>query len=190
MVYLPFVVALLAFSLYHYSKLKKQYLTDQDVKRVIDPGKFLETAIMAGVAGVALYLMLSKAYEISFLLAIPVAVLALWLANWIGKMQARVFLGVVIDYNQDVVIFEPDISSFDIVDYLKVTPYLRSLTEMEQVQLADIQKITRQAGRNLYMHGDFGSRKISFTNKQKRDECIHFLTSGGRSRAKLVVEME
>ena len=44
---------------------------------------------------------------------------------------------------------------------------------------------TRETGVNFYIHGDFGSRKINFTTKQKRDECLMALQArtsirGGR----------
>jgi hypothetical protein len=190
LVYAPFIVTLLAFSLYHYGKLKKQYIVNSQVKRVIDPGKFMESVAVSALAVAVIAVPLIWAYQHAPILTLPLGLAFLWCANWIGKMQARVFLGVVVDPERRVVAFEPDTTSFEIVDYLKITPYLRSLTAMEQVRLDDIEKITRQAGKHLYMHGDFGSRRISFSNKQKRDECIHFLTSTQGSRAKVVTELE
>ena len=53
-----------------------------------------------------------------------------------------------------------------------------------------VEKITRQAGTQLFLHGSFGSRRIGFSSKLKRDECIHLLTASGRSQAKLVAELE
>ena len=61
---------------------------------------------------------------------------------------------------------------------------------MDSVSLADVQKITRQAGKKLFLHGDFGSRRISFTDKLKRDECIHLITANGNSRVKVMNELE
>jgi hypothetical protein len=42
----------------------------------------------------------------------------------------------------------------------------------------------------LFMIGAFGSRRISFTDKGKRDECIYWLTSFGGSQIGLANETE
>ena len=59
---------------------------------------------------------------------------------------------------------------------------------MESVRLSQIKKITREAGKKLYIHGPFGSRGIHFSNKQKRDECISAIENLGRVRANLEFE--
>lgn len=61
---------------------------------------------------------------------------------------------------------------------------------MDEVRLSEIGRITRKAGADLYIHGSFGSRRITFTNKQKRDECIYAITSSGRTAATVPVEFE
>jgi hypothetical protein len=54
--------------------------------------------------------------------------------------------------------------------------------------LSDIGRITRKIGYDLYLSGSFGSRRITFTNKQKRDECIYAIQNSGRTSAKVPVE--
>lgn len=44
--------------------------------------------------------------------------------------------------------------------------------KMEELPLSEIQKITRESGKKAYVHGKFGTRRISWRDKQKRDECI------------------
>lgn len=50
--------------------------------------------------------------------------------------------------------------------------YFSDMYKMEELPLSEIQKITREGGKIAYVHGKFGTRKISWRDKQKRDECI------------------
>jgi hypothetical protein len=61
---------------------------------------------------------------------------------------------------------------------------------LDSVPLDAIDRITRQAGKRVFIHGEFGSRHISFTNKLKRDECIHLLTARSKGRLKVMAELE
>ena len=51
-------------------------------------------------------------------------------------------------------------------------------------------RITRQAGKRVLLHGEFGSRHITFTDKLKRDECLHLLMAGNSRRRTLMQELE
>lgn len=53
--------------------------------------------------------------------------------------------------------------------HLKIITFMY---EMECLRLTDLEKTTREGGKIAYLHGNFGTRKISWRNKQKRDECI------------------
>lgn len=64
------------------------------------------------------------------------------------------------------------------------------MTSMDAVPLASIERITRQAGKRVLLHGDFGSRHITFTDKLKRDECLHLLMKGSGRRGTLMQELE
>lgn len=50
--------------------------------------------------------------------------------------------------------------------------WLKDRFSMEELPIAELDKITRQSGTNAYVHGRFGTRRIEWRNKQKRDECI------------------
>lgn len=63
---------------------------------------------------------------------------------------------------------------FENIFQLKI---ITSMFTMEQLALAGIKKITRESGKTAFVHGDFGTRKITWRNKQKRDECIAALES-------------
>jgi hypothetical protein len=172
--YVPFVIAFSVFSLYYYLKLKKKYASEESTKRISDYGKFLEAAMYSGVAGAAIVSLIWAVHKEPVFLVISLAI-GLWIATWIGKIHARVFLGVVVNYEVGQITFEYDQSQLGVIDYIKIIPYLKSISALEQINLGEIQRITREAGKHLYIHGQFGSRRISFTNKQKRDECINFI---------------
>lgn len=186
---IPFIVVALVFGLYHYAKLKKQYLTGPHVRRVFDMGinggAMLFSGFLACGYFAAAYFLYRYA-PLSLVLTVPMSLVVL---NWVGKLQASAFLGVVVDYQQGVVFFPPNDEALDIMDSLLIWPRIRQLTTMDTVLLTDVQKITREAGKRLFLHGDFGSRRISFTDKLKRDECIHLITTNG-SRAKVMAELE
>ena len=73
---------------------------------------------------------------------------------------------------------------------LLVVPLLRQFTSLDSVPLNAIDRITRQAGKRVLIHGDFGSRHLSFTSKLKRDECIYLLTKHGERHPKVMAELE
>ena len=187
---IPFILAAIAFSLYHYAKLKAKYLTGPHTRRVFDMGTNWEAMLRSSVmafAYAALAWLLYQRAPWTMVLSVPLGLVVL---NWVGKVQAQAFLGVVVDYQQGLIYFPPNSESLDISDYLTVLPVVRQFTTLDSVPLADVQRITRQAGKKVFLHGDFGSRRISFTNKLKRDECIHLITADGNSRVKVMSELE
>ncbi len=187
---IPAILATLVFSLYHFSKLKQQYLTGPNTRRVFDIGAQGAALIASGFFGFVCYVVGVLLYDkapISLFLTIPLGVVLL---NWAGKVQAYAFLGVIVDYDKGLVFFPPNPENLDIVDSLMVVPKLRQMTSMDAVPLASIERITRQAGKRVLLHGDFGSRHITFTDKLKRDECLHLLMKGSGRRGALMQEME
>jgi hypothetical protein len=66
---------------------------------------------------------------------------------------------------------------------------IKQMTSMDSVPLASIERITRQAGKRV-LHGEFGSRHITFTDKLKRDECLHLLMAGNSRSRTLMQELE
>ncbi len=187
---IPAILATLVFSLYHFSKLKQQYLTGPNVRRVFDIGAQGAALVASGFFGFFCYVVGVLLYDkapSSIFLTIP---LGLVLLNWAGKVQAYAFLGVIVDYDKGLVFFPPNSENLDIVDSLMVLPKLGQMTSMDAVPLASIERITRQAGKRVLLHGDFGSRHITFTDKLKRDECLHLLMKGSGRRGALLQELE
>lgn len=121
------------------------------------------------------------------LLESPFLLLWLWLSIIFFKWLAVAHFGVIVDPEKDRIVFQFDQESYDFSDYLKLK-FIRDLPKMDEVRLSEIGRITRKTGFDLYILGSFGSRRISFTNKQKRDECIYAITSSGC--AKVTVEFD
>lgn len=188
-IYLLSAAIALVFSLYHYVRLRKQYLTGPQVHQVFDIGSGWAATLSSGITALVLVMLAAGAYSQAQWTAVITVPLVLYWLYWVGKVQAYAFMGVVVDYPQGRVMFPPNPESLDIVDYIKVMPVMRHFANMDSVALADVQRITRQAGKSLFLHGDFGSKRITFTNKLKRDECIHLITANG-SRAKVMTELE
>ena len=189
-VLIPFIAVGIVFALYHYAKLKKQYLTGSHVRRVFDLGSNWTAMMFSSILAFGYFAATYSLYRYAPWSVIFTVPLGLVVLNWVGKLQAYAFLGVVVDYQQGAVFFPPNSENLAIMDTLLVVPGIRQLTTMDSVSLADVQKITRQAGKKLFLHGDFGSRRISFTDKLKRDECIHLITANGNSRVKVMNELE
>lgn len=186
----PAVLATLVFSLYYFSRLKKQYLTGPHARRIFDIGAQGTSLLVSGVLGYLYYMIVVVLWHYAPLTLVLTLPLGLVLLIWMGKAQAYAFLGVIVDYDKGVVFFRPNEESLDIGDMLLVVPLLRQFTSLDSVPLSAIDRITRQAGKRVFIHGEFGSRHISFTNKLKRDECIHLLTARSKGRLKVMAELE
>lgn len=186
----PAVLATLVFSLYYFSRLKKQYLTGPHARRIFDIGAQGTSLLVSGVLGYLYYMIVVVLWHYAPLTLVLTVPLGLVLLIWMGKAQAYAFLGVIVDYDKGVVFFRPNEESLDIGDMLLVVPLLRQFTSLDSVPLSAIDRITRQAGKRVFIHGEFGSRHISFTNKLKRDECIHLLTARSKGRLKVMAELE
>lgn len=186
----PLLVVSVAFTWYHFAALKRRFVTGPHVRRVFDLGSNYDAVFASGLLGFLYGLLtwgLYGRWPASLLLTIP---LGFYVLNWMGRMQARAFLGVVVDYQQGRVFFPATIDKLDITDVLKVTPVLQCFVALDDVALLAVQRISRRAGKELFLHGDFGSRRITFSDKLKRDECIHLITSRAGAHVKVVAELE
>lgn len=187
---IPMILATLIFSIYHYSKLKREYLSGENVRRIFDSGTQGSALIATGAAGFLLHAGVALLYSLSSFTAFLTVPFAIWALNWSGKIQAYAYLGVVVDYDKGLVYFPPNPENIDIFEALKVVPFLKQMTAMDCVAIRDIERITRQSRKRVLMMGSFGSRYINFTDKLKRDECIHLLTAGRGRKNILMSELE
>jgi hypothetical protein len=131
---------------------------------------------------------MSKVWAI-LLIESPIILIWLWLSIIFIKWLVLAHFGVIVDPGRDRIVFRFDQESYDFSDYLKLK-FIRDLPKVDEVPLSGIGRITRRHGADIYLLGTFGSRRITFTNKQKRDECIFAITSSGCTKAKVAMEFE
>ena len=178
--------------------LKNRCLQSPSAQRVINIGKvfsfFGKSAFAVAVLGIISF------FTIPFLLgAIGVTsdkiVLPLILSPCIilviitSLRVAVLYLGIVADKENDELFFPCDMQSYTFGDYLKMR-FIKDLCSIDTVNLSEIIKITRGYGVDLYVHGIFGSRKITMTSKQKRDECIAMIQAIAGKKGLVMGEIE
>ena len=181
---------LMVLALFHYFRLRQKYLSNENAHQIFDFKAMLPKLLTIGsglLVTIILMVQLKGYSEVLFWLTLPLCIYA---GNLAAKAQAYMLLGVVIDYNTGIVHFPPNLERLGLFDYLKVIPVLKVWTDLDTVDIPQIERITRQAGKSLFMIGKFGSRRITFTDKGKRDECIYWLTSFEGNHIGLANEVE
>jgi len=178
-VFIPFLV----FAWRHYSRLKRKFAANASSQRIFDTESLWYPLGVGGVLTiVSAYLILTLVqgpWYLSIVLAPGLALLFLYLGRQVAYWLAATYFGVLVDPLQDRVVLPCDMASYGVTDYLSFR-FLRDMGTVDSVPLSAITKITREAGKSLYVHGTFGSRAMTFTNKQKRDECIAAIESASR----------
>jgi hypothetical protein len=172
-----------AFSFVHYWALRKRYLRGQ-TERVFDPrGAFRRLLSFSGLAGLALVgaFALCLAWPAAVWIVAP-AVIAVF--YWIGMCQALIYLGFVVDLSRRKLVFAPNLQNCQLSEYFLVYPIIVRLASADEIDLDSVEELTRQARRYVLIHGQFGSRRVGFSDKLKRDECVHLIRrhTGGRIR--------
>lgn len=181
LVFIPFM--LLAFL--HYRKMKSRYLTNRNVQRVVDIGRFY-TVLGSGIAsvvGMLVVLWIGAANighglatsrhgsVIIITLMVLYILLMLYPFKKLADAAATAYLGVILEDDFNTLIFPADLANCTASDIVKLR-FLKGLGTVERFQYSQITSFTREKGKLFYIHGDFGSRALSFSNKQKRDECL------------------
>lgn len=164
LLFIPF----LFFTFLHYRKLKKMYPKTDDSQRIFDFGNLIP-AIIPGAISLAIgaYLIAQSNQFWGSLIFIAIT----WLGYNFAKSIAVTYYGVIVNSKNDTILLPKDMANYGIEDYMKLK-FIRELGTMDVVNLSSITKITKQAGKKLFIHGSFGSRGVEFSSKQKRDECI------------------
>ena len=177
-IFIPFLI----FTFMHYAKIKKEFPITESSQRIFDFGNLFPDLGMGGGAILIGYYVLAIASSSKLaIIFVPVLVIAgVWLCYHIAKSIASTYFGVIVDPVRDIVLLPKDMANYGIEDYLKLR-FIKELGSMEKVSLSEVTKITREAGKKLYIHGRFGSRGIAFSNKQKRDECIAAIENGSNA---------
>lgn len=182
-VFLPFLI----FGIFFYRKLKRKYSAIPNTQRVYDIGVLFKTlgasiAIIAASAVLAMQLSTlptkfvspeTSQYIIRIMLVLYPVVMV-WPMKKMAERIAIEYFGIIFNDNDRTMILPADLGNMGIGDWLRLK-FLSRMGEQDSIDIRKISNITREKGVNFYIHGDFGSRRINFSNKQKRDECISAL---------------
>lgn len=184
-VFLPMMI----FSIIRYRNIKSTYMENEHAQRVFDIGNLAPAFITAGSFLVLAFIVCnySLGSPIGFLLGPITLIVAGLICFKIAQSIGVTYFGVLVDPANNRVLLPKDMANYSVSDYLNLK-FITELGTVEEVQLNQIRKITRQAGKKLFIHGKFGSRGMSFSNKQKRDECISAIEDAARLSASLEYE--
>ncbi|QDG56526.1 MULTISPECIES: hypothetical protein [Pseudomonas] len=185
------LLPLLIVSAVHYSRLKSKYPENEYSQRVFDIGNLIRpcgTSMGAIFIFYWLYAMFASGKSIaSMVIGWFILALAIFTFLKIAQSVATTYFGVVVDRKNDRVLLPKDMANYSISDYFNLK-FVTELGTMEEVPLSQVRRITRQAGKKLYIHGKFGSRGMGFSKKQKRDECISAIEDASNSRSPIEFE--
>lgn len=190
LIFLPFLI----FSFLRYRKLKRLYNSIPNIQRVFDTGKIYSSVLFAvfivvGAIGLMIGLVSAlhknlnptDAAILSKSLLITIAVLMIWPMKKMAERVAVEYFGIIFNDNDKTMILPADITNISFGDLIRLK-FLRRLGEQDRIAISSITNITREKGVNFYIHGSFGSRRINFSNKQKRDECLSALQARAGNR--------
>lgn len=155
-----------------------------DIRRMTAP--LLRGALLMGVVLVIPFLLVSILHDNTtgpaptlggWLYLLPLLLVGIPVAWHLAVM----YMGIVADVDQDKLIFPPDMQSYGILDYISLR-FVLDYCRTDSVPFSAIKRVTRGHGTDLYIHGDFDSRAIIMSSKQKRDECMTMIQNiiGGR----------
>ena len=90
-----------------------------------------------------------------------------------SKQIACRVAGVVILPDEDIMAIPCDSLNNTISDDLVKFKWIKDYCSLEVINIKSIESISREKGKILFIHGEFGTRKIEYMTKQKRDECLY-----------------
>lgn len=189
-IFLPFLI----FSFLRYRNLKRLYNAIPNVQRVFDTGKLYSSVAFAiftvmGAFGlmIGLVSVVQKnvnpdvADILSKSILVIIAVLMIWPMKKMAERVAVEYFGIIFNDNDNTMILPADISNISFGDVVCLK-FLSRLGDQDRIEISAITNITREKGVNFYIHGSFGSRRINFSSKQKRDECLSALQARAGNR--------
>lgn len=187
LLFLPFVLV----SYFYYNGLKKKYLDSSDAQRIHDTRRMFNTlttfvmssVLSAGVLTFGVWALLGGVLSVlgideasvqgpilMFFTAL-IFICFLYVEYLVARRIAVLSLGIVVDESKDLLVFPFENKSSTLGDWLTLRA-MKRLAYEDTVPLSAITKMTRGYGKELYVHGDFGSRGIFMSDKQKRDEVL------------------
>ncbi|MEB0123946.1 hypothetical protein QN391_25170 [Pseudomonas sp. CCI1.2] len=173
------LIPLLIVSFVRYATLKNTFPETEHTQRVFDVGNLVQPFMTAGAVLFMAWCLAawSSASPLAIVLVPLVVVAALFVFFKLAQSISATYFGVLVDPENDRVLFPKDMANYSISDYFNFK-FVTELGHMEEVPLSQIKRITRQAGKQLFVHGKFGSRGMKFSTKQKRDECLSAIEEG------------
>jgi len=176
-IFIPFIVV--AFR--HYKRMQERFPPTATSQRIFDtlnllPPLSVGSATVIATVGAIYY---ASGWSLAILAVPLIAVAGIWLSCVMARWVGATYFGVIVDSANDTIVLPKDMASYGISDYLHLQ-FIRDLGEVDILNLSSITKITREAGKHVYIHGPFGSRGMTFSNKQKRDECLAAIERGGK----------
>ncbi|MGL4890088.1 MAG: hypothetical protein ACRC52_04675 [Aeromonas veronii] len=180
--FLPFMF----FSYLHYNRIKKRHIKESGTQRVYDVGLLWRSIVFS--ASIITTGLIAMFYTNGYLLSsIPpeyekvmfgidalIVIISLYPIKKMAERVAVQYFGVVFDDNDKKIVIPADLENSNFGENLRLN-FIRKMGDYEEINVKDISSVTREKGVNFYIHGQFGSRKINFSNKQKRDECLSAL---------------
>jgi len=198
----------LVVAIFYFSVLKGRYLQSPSVQRVVDTPKMFSSI---GTGGIAVFGLLILGGLLAYVVALAVGAVVgvgqlynklltiiLFTITPIPALLVFVIyifripilhLGIIGDKENGKLFFPFDMQSYTFGDYVKMR-FVKDACSIDSINFSEINKITRGYGRDLYIHGAFGSRKITMSSKQKRDECIAMIQNICGKKGVLASEIE
>lgn len=155
--------------------------------RVTDTWNFTRFGLaVAGLGGFGFFLAMPVSSAIQEIgkggsvriLAVLLACLPLWLlfvimpalliSARIGTTQA----GMLVYKQRGYFVIPTDWNKNTFTQNIFQLKIISAMYTMEALPLKEVNRITREGGKIALVHGNFGTRRIAWRNKQKRDECI------------------
>lgn len=185
------LLPLLIVSVVCYFRLKSKYPENEYSQRVFDVGNLVRPCMASGAAVILFWILYARLASgesaFSMVMGWLVLAIAIFTLFKIAQSVASTYFGVLVDPENDRVLFPRDMANYSVSDYFKLK-FITELGSMEEVPLSQVRKITRQAGKMLFIHGRFGARGMRFSIKQKRDECISAIEDASSTRVSIEFE--
>jgi len=190
----------LVLAIFYFFVLKSKYLQNPSAQRIVDTPRMLAGI---GVGGMSVGGLLFLAGFVAFIggsiakdagvillvfIAIPLVSALLVIVIYIFRIPVLA-MGIIGDQENDKLFFPCDMQSYTLGDYA-IMRFVKDACSVDSVNLSEINKLTRGYGVDLYVHGEFGSRKITMSTKQKRDECLAMIQAFVGKKGLVFSEME
>lgn len=81
-------------------------------------------------------------------------------------------IGMLTYKSKGIFVIPSDYRNNTLQDNILKLQAAKDLCSMEELPIKAVARVTRQGGTKVFIHGSFGTRCLSWRDKQKRDECI------------------